>query len=192
MLEEIAQDILDVGMNASTAGATRTVVRLTENAHTDRLTVLIADNGKGMSPDLRRRVLDGFTTTKTGSGKPLGLGIAMLREATELCEGRFHLFSREGEGTIVAARMQRSHIDRPPLGDIAGSITALCCAGGEADVDFEYRVGRKAFRFDSRQVLDSDRRHRGISAPILLEIERILHEGVENLRTGCPDPVSLG
>ncbi|MFH1737433.1 MAG: ATP-binding protein [bacterium] len=191
MLEELAQDILDIGMNASAAKANRLSVRLIEDAGADRLTILMADNGNGMSPELRRRVLNGFATTKTGGTKPLGLGIAMLRQAADLCDGRFRLYSREDVGTFVVASMRHSHIDRPPLGDIAASITALCCSDSGMGVRFEHRCGETVFRFDSTDVLNSRQRNQGIPASSLLKIDNLLREGERALRECCPDSVTV-
>lgn len=176
MLEDLAQDILDLGLNAASAQASEVSVRLLEDDRTDRLTLIVADNGDGMSPELQKRVLEGFQSTKSGARKPLGLGIAMLREASELCEGRFRLRSRPGKGTVVAATMKRSHIDRPPLGDIAGSVSALCCAEGGMGVRFEHRRGDDVVKFDSRDYLGPVSRNGGIPALKLMEIEKVLEE----------------
>lgn len=178
MLEELAQDILDVALNAATAGASRVAIRLLEEPGRDRLSITIADNGKGMDTQLREQVLDGFMTTKTGGSKPLGLGIALLREAADLCEGRFRLFSRVGRGTIVCTSMRHSHIDRPPLGDLAASITALCCTESGMSVLFEHRCDKTTFVFDSAS-LCTETPAGGMTAARLLEIERILTEGEE-------------
>ena len=186
MLEELAQDILDVALNAATAGASRVAIRLSEDVHRDRLSITIADNGKGMDAGLREQVLDGFVTTKVDGSKPLGLGIALLREAADLCEGRFRLFSQEGRGTIVSVSMRHSHIDRPPLGDLAASITALCCTESGMRVLFEHRCGERTFVFDSA-LLRIETEGGGMTAALLLEIERIVNEGEERFRTLSPE-----
>ena len=179
MLEDLAQDILDVGMNSAAAQARRLVVRLIEDLEADRFTVFIGDDGKGMSAYMRECVLDGYATTK--GGKPLGLGIAMLREAADLCEGKFRLFSRPNKGTILLVTMKHSHIDRPPLGDIAASIAALCCAEGNMAVRFEHRRGLSEFLFDSMEFLGHKKHSEGLTAGDFIEIERVVQDGLETM-----------
>ncbi|HQO36127.1 MAG TPA: ATP-binding protein [bacterium] len=184
MLEELAQDILDIGLNAASAEAGRIAIRVTEDMSADRLSILLADNGKGMSEDLRERVLNGFATTKTGHSKPVGLGIALLRQAADLCEGRFRLCSREGQGTLVAVSMVHSHIDRPPMGDLAASIMALCSTEHGMEVRFEHRCDDRSFVFDSAEILE--RKNGIVSAFKLMEIDDILREKERNLLEETP------
>jgi len=188
MLEELAQDILDIGVNAASAQAGRIAIRVTEDTSADRLSILVADNGKGMSEELQQRVLNGFATTKSGHSKPVGLGIALLRQAADLCDGRFRLCSREGRGTLVAVSMVRSHIDRPPMGDLAAAIMALCSTEHGMQVRFEHRCDNRSFVFDSADILP--RNNGMVSAPKLIEIDELLREKERGLlevthRVGC-------
>ncbi len=190
MLEELSQDILDVGMNAAQAGARLLKVRVTENGAKDTLTIILADNGRGMSPELRAQVLLCFRTTKNNHNKNLGLGIALLRQAAEECDGRFHLFTREGMGSIIAVQMRRSHIDRPPLGDMAASIAALCCTTGAMRVHYEHRCENKKIVFNSGELFDSDLDLNALSAKEMIAIETILNEGEMEIRKVCPDTIA--
>lgn len=182
MLEELAQDVLDIGLNAAMAGASHVTIRISENRADDVLIVTVADNGRGMSPELRRNVLDGFSSTKNNSSKTLGLGIALLRQAADLCGGRFKLFSHQTRGTIISARMQRSHIDRPPLGDLAGSIMALCGTEERMIVHYEHRFEGRVFQFDSSSIADEAIQPAALNAMQLLDIERRLIKGEWALR----------
>lgn len=63
------------------------------------VSVKIADNGPGMSPEVQKRVFETFFTTKV-VGKGTGLGLAISHQiVTEKHGGQIKLFSQEGAGT---------------------------------------------------------------------------------------------
>jgi len=134
-LLEISLHILDIVENSTRAGASIVLIDLIEDTAKDILTLEIRDNGSGMSADVLQKVIDPFFTTKTV--RKVGLGLPMLAQAAEAAGGSFIIESKGGEGTRVAAEFKLSHIDRQPLGDIAGTLVTLIA--GNTDVDFIYR-----------------------------------------------------
>ena len=69
---------------------------LTEN---EQVKISIADNGKGMSQELKTRIFDHLFTTK-GVGKGTGLGLAIAKQIVEeKHEGRLEVESELGKGT---------------------------------------------------------------------------------------------
>ena len=52
--------VLDIAQNSVAAGATRIEISVSIDTAARRLTLTIADNGKGMSEEVRRRVTDPF------------------------------------------------------------------------------------------------------------------------------------
>lgn len=104
--------------NSITAQATLIEIRIDENAADNVLDITIQDNGKGMDAEKVKKVLDPFFTTRTT--RKVGLGIPLYREAALSTGGDFSIVSEVGVGTTVFARFGYSHIDRQPLGDIAG------------------------------------------------------------------------
>ncbi len=133
-MKELSLNILDVTKNSVTAGAGRVDIDLTEDGD-GWLTIRIADNGRGMSPEFLARVTDPFTTTR--STRKVGMGLPLYRLAAEQTGGSLDIESREGVGTTVTARFCRRHMDCPPLGDLPGTVALLI--QGSPQVDFSYR-----------------------------------------------------
>lgn len=122
-MKEISLNILDVAQNSLRANATEINILVFFDTAADRLTVSIKDNGCGMSQEFVSRVLDPFTTTRTT--RRVGLGLPLFRQSALEAGGDFSIESREGKGTEVSAWFRTSHIDRMPLGDLAGTVTTL-------------------------------------------------------------------
>lgn len=91
-----------------------------------------------------------FFTTKTVRG--FGLGIPLLAQAAEECNGMFTIESAPGKGTTITAEFQMSHIDRKPLGDIGATIITLIA--GHPEIDFSLTLERNGviYRFDTAEI----------------------------------------
>jgi hypothetical protein len=150
MLEELSLHILDIGMNSLAAGAKNLEVVVIENTSRDWFIIRIRDDGQGMDATTLSQVLGRNVTSKKGRKKPIGLGLAFLRQTSEMCGGSFHVRSVPGRGTTVTASMRLSHIDRPPLGDLNATILALCAHPG-VDVQLHYRSNGQTFHFSSKE-----------------------------------------
>jgi hypothetical protein len=57
-----------------------------------------------------------------------------------------------GKGTRVTATFQWSNVDRPPLGDMAGTLLTLIAGHPDLDFLYEEREGGRIFRFDTREI----------------------------------------
>ena len=142
MMEDLSLHILDIAENAVAAGATRVLIAVNENEGRDVLTFRITDNGRGMSPEEKARVLDPFFTTHQ---KRTGLGLPLLAQTAGLCGGRVAIGSAPGRGTMVVARFRYSHVDRPLLTKMAETMMTLFF--GHPEVAFRYRHTRNGFIF---------------------------------------------
>jgi anti-sigma regulatory factor (Ser/Thr protein kinase) len=151
MFEELSLHILDIAMNSLTAGARTLRITITEHARRDLLTIRVQDDGHGMDADTLKRVLADLATTKRSRKKDIGLGLALLRQTAEMCDGKFEVRSESGAGTTVTASMKFSHVDCPPLGDLNATILALCAANPAADVQLHYLSGEEQFHFSSKE-----------------------------------------
>ena len=147
-MKEIALYVLDIAQNSITAGAKHLDITLAEE--TGRICFTIADDGRGMSPALLATVSDPFTTTRTT--RKMGLGLPLLRLAAEQTGGRLDIESTEGVGTTVRALFCAEHIDCPPVGDMAGTITLLIQGAPELELTYTHQVEERAFRLDTRQI----------------------------------------
>ena len=155
MLEEISLHVLDIALNAVRARATRVYINIREDLRRDRLTLIVRDNGCGLDASEIAQIEKGFYTTKTDRRKKIGLGIPLLRQTTEMCEGSFRIISRKGEGTTVVAIMRHSHVDRPPLGDMATVIWELTIAHPTLDLVYIHTRDRARCTFDTRSVREA-------------------------------------
>lgn len=114
----------DLTQNSIEAQATQITVELTEQA--GRLSVRIADNGKGMTQEQLARATDPFWTDGIKHpGRKVGLGIPFLIQTAETSAGSWNIRSSTGtdgtpKGTVVQADFDLNNIDTPPVGDVAG------------------------------------------------------------------------
>ena len=133
-MKELSLHLLDVAKNSTAAGAKNVTITLDETPD-GWLSIAIADDGRGMSPEFLAQVTDPFTTTRTT--RKVGLGLPLLRLAAEQTGGSLSIDSAVGVGTTLTARFQRRHLDCPPLGDLAGAVALLI--QGSPDVELTYR-----------------------------------------------------
>ncbi|MFN2396399.1 MAG: hypothetical protein ABR597_12005 [Bacteroidales bacterium] len=66
--------------------------------------------------------------------------------------GSFHIESQVGQGTTVKAIFGHSHIDRPPLGDIAGVLMMMVGSNTEIEYHYKHTKDGKEYVFDTREV----------------------------------------
>ncbi len=121
-MRDLSLHILDLMQNSIRAQAK--VVGLTVQVDAQgMLTVMIEDDGTGMSEELLARVLSPFATTRTT--RKVGLGIPMMAENCRLAGGDLSIESELGKGTRLTATMDSRSIDCLPLGDLPGTVTTL-------------------------------------------------------------------
>ena len=150
MMPEIALNILDIAENSVRAGASLIEITVSVQSQEDTLTVVITDNGCGMTQEEKEMVQDPFYTTRpprTG-----GLGVPFFKQAAESTGGSFRIDSEKGKGTAVTAVFGLSHIDRMPLGDISASVYMLIVFHEKIDFRYTYICGEKSFALDTREM----------------------------------------
>ncbi|MDO5478981.1 MAG: ATP-binding protein [Clostridia bacterium] len=150
MMREISLHILDIAQNSITANASLVEITVDENKKADTLTVIIADNGKGMSEELVKRVVDPFTTGRTT--RKVGLGIPLIKMAAENTGGSLKLESELGVGTTLTAVFVLSSIDRQPLGDMAETMLGMVTSYENVDFLYVHKVDDNEFMLDTREI----------------------------------------
>ena len=115
----------------------------------DRLSIVIDDNGCGMTPQQVEQVTDPFFTSRTT--RKVGLGVPFFKLAAESTGGSFTIRSEPGVGTTVTAVFVLSHIDRMPLGDINTTIHTLVIYHPDTDFVYRYRYNDRSFTLDTRE-----------------------------------------
>ena len=149
-MQELALHVLDIGENALRAQASLLTIGITESDADDALRITIEDNGTGMTQTQAAQALDPFYTTR-GHAR-IGLGLALLEQAARRTGGSLQLHSRPAAGTRIEARFALSHIDRQPLGDMAGAVVALLLNRREVDIVYRHRVDERTYVLDTRTI----------------------------------------
>ncbi len=179
-MREIALHLLDIAENSVAAGAKNIEITIEEDLQNDRLKAAVRDDGHGIDKELLAQVSDPFVTSRTT--RKVGLGIPLLKAAAEACEGSMGITSALGQGTCVEVNFQRSHIDRMPLGDIAGTMLTLIIAYPETHWVFDYRGDGAEFLFDDEPI---KRELRGVpltEPSILGFVREYLEDGVASVQ----------
>lgn len=148
-MPDLSMHILDIVENSTRAGARAISLGIEEDSRANRVTISIADDGKGMTEEELRRAFDPFYTTKKERSK-VGLGLPMLKETAEQAGGSLEVTSAPGKGTRVLARMVRNHIDRPPLGDINETLKTVIAINPGVVFDIVYTVDDERETFSTR------------------------------------------
>ncbi len=149
MMTEISLNILDIAQNSVRAGAKLIKICVYADRKKDKLTVIIEDNGSGMTKEQLESVTDPFFTTRTT--RKVGLGVSFYKLAAENTGGTFRIDSEFGKGTTVEAVFGLSHIDRMPLGDITATIHSLIILNQNIDFIYTYQFDEKSFTVDTRE-----------------------------------------
>lgn len=149
-MNDLAMHILDIMQNSLSAGALLIKLTIIEDISTDRLVIIIEDNGKGMTEEQVSRLSDPFFTSRTT--RKVGLGIPLLKQSAEQSGGEVVVKSEPGKGTIVTASFQHSNIDRPPLGDVANAFMLTVSSNPDVDFVLRYEIGGNVYVFDTVEV----------------------------------------
>jgi signal transduction histidine kinase len=151
MFDELSLHLLDIAMNSLAAGARTIAIAVVESRRHDWLIVRVRDDGHGMDEKTLQEALERNASTKRSRKRQIGLGLALLRQTSEMCGGTFSIRSAPGKGTTVTASMRLNHVDRPPVGDLNSTILTLSAAGPEVDVQFDYCSDNEKFHFSSQE-----------------------------------------
>ena len=149
-MPEISLNILDVAENSVRAEASLVEITVSVQPEEDTLTVVIRDDGCGMTKEQAARVQDPFFTTRTT--RKVGLGVPFFKQAAESTGGSFRIDSEKGKGTTVKAVFGLSHIDRMPLGDISATVQTLIVFNEHIDFRYTYEYEAKSFVLDTREM----------------------------------------
>lgn len=179
-MRELSLHILDIAENSVAAGAKRIEIGVEEDVVYDRLRVWVSDDGRGMDEDLVARVTDPFVTSRTT--RKVGLGIPLLKAAAESCNGFLRITSAPRRGTRLETEFQRSHIDRMPLGDLAGTVYTLIVSCPDIRWVLKYRANGATFEFDSEPIREALGDVPLTEPSVLAYIRESLSEGIARVQ----------
>lgn len=147
---ELSLHILDIVQNSVSANADKIGIEIIENSKEDTLAINITDNGKGMSSEVLAKVLDPYTTSRTT--RKVGMGIPLLNDACRSTGGELTIDSDPGKGTEVKSVLGLTHIDRQPLGDMAGVVVMLISANPSIRFIYSHTKDNNNFTLDTDEV----------------------------------------
>ena len=152
-MKNLSLHIMDILQNSTRAGASGIELDIIEKTVENTYRIIFTDNGCGMDEETLKRAVDPFFTTRTV--RKVGLGLSLLKQNCEQTGGSLHITSRVGEGTRVEAVFIHDHIDRPTLGDIAGTVVLTVSAN--PDIHFIYRHSKdgKSYEFNTEEVKEA-------------------------------------
>jgi signal transduction histidine kinase len=108
---QIQQVLLNLMVNARQAmqGGGRLILRLSHDAASGLVDLMVRDTGSGMTPEVMRRIFEPRFSTKSGpdeTGKGgTGLGLTACKEIVEAHRGRIRVESGVGRGTAITIRL---------------------------------------------------------------------------------------
>lgn len=149
-MRELSLNILDIAQNSISANASLITIEVAENTIENTLLIGIYDNGKGMSEEQVKSVIDPFFTTRTT--RKVGMGIPLFKMAAEQTGGSLEIKSELGVGTEVRALFKTDSVDFTPLGDVASTIQMLITMNTDRDFVYKLKVNEKEFICDTREI----------------------------------------
>ena len=167
-MKDLSMHIMDILQNSTRAKANNITLEVLENHDADTLTLVFKDDGCGMSAETVEKVTNPFFTTRTT--RKVGLGLPLLKQNTEQTGGSMKIDSEVGVGTTVTAVFGLTHLDRPPMGDLAGTMVLTIAAHPE--IHFILHFQRiKDGKEETDYVLDTDELYEALDGVSMQEPE---------------------
>jgi len=149
-VKELSMHILDIVMNSVKAEANLIEITVKDSIRNNNLKIIIKDNGIGISKEVLKQVTNPFYTTRTT--RKVGLGLSLLKETCERCNGYFKINSELGKGTIVECDFERNNIDRAPLGNMGDTIMSIINSLNDCELVYEHEVDDRKFQISTAQL----------------------------------------
>lgn len=149
-MRELSLNVMDVAQNSVRADASLISITVNESKEKDLLSIVIEDDGCGMTEEQVQNVTDPFFTTRTT--RKVGLGIPLFKLACEQTGGSFSIESKVDCGTKTTANFVMSSVDMVPLGDINSTVSILIRCNPNTDFLFTHSTDIESFTLDTRQL----------------------------------------
>lgn len=128
-MHDLSLYLLELVENSIRAEATHISVSVHADHASNRLQMVVDDDGTGLATG-PKETLDPFYTTK--KGKKTGLGLSLLRAEAEAANGQLTIGpSPTARGVRVEVGMVLDHVDRPPVGDIFKTLNVMAVTNPE-------------------------------------------------------------
>ena len=152
-MKELSMHVYDLMENSTAANSTLVTLTIRDSSRDNIYDFTIEDNGKGMSPEFLAKVTDPYTTSRTT--RKVGLGLPLIKMNTEHCGGGMTLESQLGIGTKLHVWFQLDHLDRPPMGDLSGTIVMLAAAHEDIHIVYRHITDEGEYTFDTEEIREA-------------------------------------
>lgn len=187
-MRELSLNVMDVAQNSVTANASLITITVAQSEKDDYLDITIEDNGKGMSDEQVKSVIDPFFTTR--KTRKVGLGIPLFMMAAQQTGGDLSIDSKLGVGTKVHAHFVKSSVDMTPLGDINSTVKILIQCNPAIDFVFNHSADNGQFTLDTRELKEILGEDVPLNTPDVLEwIDGFLDEQSNIIYGGAKDEI---
>ena len=149
-MNDISSYILDIVQNSIKAGSNTVEVKVVENFEKAKLTIVIKDDGCGMDESTMEKLYDPYFTTR--STRKIGLGIPMLLELCDMCNGSLEISSQINKGTTVEIELDLNNYDLPEFGKVDDLVISIISNDKDVDLIFEYIKGEKIFYISTIEI----------------------------------------
>lgn len=149
-MRELSLNVLDIAQNSIAADASQIQIEVVERTDAHTLTIGIYDNGRGMTDEQVKSVLDPFYTTRTT--RKVGMGVPLFKMAAEQTGGSLSVSSKVGIGTNIKAVFHTDSVDFTPLGDMASTVTTLVSMNTELHFLYRHKVDDREFILDTAEI----------------------------------------
>ena len=179
-MKDIALHIMDIAQNSVRAKATEIGITIEECQSKNILSVTISDNGSGMSEEVVKKAVDPFYTSRTT--RKVGMGLPLFKMNAEMSGGGLKILSEPGKGTEVKATFMYDHIDRPPMGDIGGTIALLMSGNPGIDFFFRYSYREKEWDLSTPDLKDALGDTSVNDLKVVKYLKEMINENINELR----------
>lgn len=152
-MKTLSDHILDIVQNSVSAKATLIEIIVEEYKIADLCSLIIRDNGCGMSAETLAKAINPFFTSRTT--RKVGLGIPLLKQNAEAAGGSFSIESELKVGTVLTASFQLSNIDRPPFGDIAETLYLTFLSYTDGNLVYRHKTEKGEFQISSDELKEA-------------------------------------
>ena len=152
-MKELAMHVYDLMENSTAADAKNVRLTIKDSLKEDLFHFTIEDDGRGMSPEFLARVTDPYTTSRTT--RKVGLGLPLIKMNSEHCDGGMQIESCLGKGTVLRFWFRHSHLDRPPMGDLPGTLVMLLSAHEDIHFVITYVTDTGEYTLDTDELKEA-------------------------------------
>ena len=150
----ICDMITDLVQNSIEARATEINLNIEETK--TNLSVVIADNGKGMSAATLEKAKDPFYSDgRKHKHRKVGLGLPFLFQTAETTGGTAGIESSEGVGTTVTFTVDPANVDLPQFGNFTTAAVTLMAYGFEGNLNIARSVNDHSYSVSKKELTDA-------------------------------------